>query len=45
MKLHDAFTEQKNVYMVLEYVPNGNLYAYIQKQGKLPPKQAVKFFV
>ena len=45
VKLFDAFQENDVVYMVLEHVPNGNLYNYVQKKKRLDEKEACKFLV
>lgn len=31
--------------MVMEYVPNGNLYNYVQKKKRLEEREACKYFV
>ncbi|KAM3139019.1 hypothetical protein pb186bvf_008830 [Paramecium bursaria] len=43
--LYDSFQESGTVYMVLEYVENGNLYNYVQRKKKLDEKEACKYFV
>ena len=45
IKFYDAFIEEKNVYLLLEYAENGNLKSYILKKGgKLNEKEAFVYF-
>jgi len=44
IKFHDYFQEGMNVFLLLEYAPNGNLYEYINKKKPLPPNQIFRFF-
>ncbi|CAD8045510.1 unnamed protein product [Paramecium primaurelia] len=45
VNLYDSFIEHGNVYMVLEYAENGNLYNYVQRRKKLEEKEACKYFI
>ncbi|KAM3146232.1 hypothetical protein pb186bvf_001577 [Paramecium bursaria] len=44
IQLHDAFVEDNNINMVLEYVENGNLFSYIQQNPPLSESEACKYF-
>ncbi|OMJ91581.1 hypothetical protein SteCoe_5839 [Stentor coeruleus] len=44
LKLHYAFQDPKNVYMILEYCPNGDLLNLIQKKGRLD-EQTSRFYI
>ena len=43
--MYDSFIEHGNVYMVLEYAENGNLYNYVQRKKRLDEKEACKYFI
>ncbi|CAK70776.1 unnamed protein product (macronuclear) [Paramecium tetraurelia] len=45
VNLYDSFIEHGNVYMVLEYAENGNLYNYVQRRKRLDEKEACKYFI
>jgi serine/threonine protein kinase len=45
VKLYDSFQERESVYIVLEYLSNGNLYNYIQKKKKLDDREACRYFI
>ncbi|CAD8065696.1 unnamed protein product [Paramecium sonneborni] len=45
VNLYDSFIEHGNVYMVLEYAENGNLYNYVQRRKRLEEKEACKYFI
>ena len=35
VKLHSSFLDKKNVYMVLDYAPNGDFSTYLKLNSKL----------
>ena len=45
IKFHDYFVFEENVYIILDYAENGNLYSYIQKKKVLLESEIYKFFV
>lgn len=44
VKLYDCFVEKNKLYMVMEWVKNGNLYSYLFKRRKFDEKEAFKYF-
>ena len=44
VRLHDFFMEGRVVYLVLEHCRHGNLFRYINRQGKLTEDEVKKFF-
>ena len=42
--MYDYFADEKNVYMVLEFAKNGNLYKFIKKKGNLTEQEAFDLF-
>ena len=45
IKFRDYFVFEQNVYIILDYAENGNLYSYIHKQKTLPESEVYKFFL
>ena len=45
LKLHFCFEDKKNVFLVLEYAKNGNLYQYVKKKKYLKENEAFIFFI
>lgn len=43
LKLFDHYEDDKNIYLVLEYCENGQLYELIQKENCLSEKKAAKY--
>lgn len=41
--LRGSFQDPLCLYLVLEYIPGGEFFTYLRRQGKLPPEQA-KFY-
>lgn len=44
IQLFDNFEDDKNVYLIMEYAENGNLYKQMKKQGKFSEKEAFNIF-
>ena len=44
IKLHHAFEDSQNLYLVLDYAENGNLFHYLKKKKKFTEKEAFIFF-
>lgn len=44
IKLYQVFSTPTDIFMVMEYVPGGELFDYIVKNGKLKESEARKFF-
>ena len=44
IKFYDHLQIDHKIYMLLEYAPNGNLFSYISKKGKLSDSQALSIF-
>jgi Serine/threonine protein kinase len=44
IKLVNYFENQDNVYLVLEYAENGNLFYYLRKKKRLSEKEAFVYF-
>ncbi|OMJ66081.1 hypothetical protein SteCoe_37206 [Stentor coeruleus] len=45
IKLFNSFTDETNIYLVLEYAESGSLFEKIEDNGKLTEDEARKFFV
>ena len=45
IKLYDFFEDLENIYMVLEYAENGNLYLMLKKKKRLPEREAFVYFI
>lgn len=45
IKVYDAFSDRENIYILLEYANNGNLFHYIRKRKRLTEKETFRFFV
>jgi len=45
IKVYDTFSDKENIYIVMEYADNGNLFYYIRKHKRLTEQEAFKFFV
>eukprot|EP00826_Nyctotherus_ovalis_P001303 TRINITY_DN10192_c0_g1_i12.p1 TRINITY_DN10192_c0_g1~~TRINITY_DN10192_c0_g1_i12.p1 ORF type:complete len:242 (-),score=80.61 TRINITY_DN10192_c0_g1_i12:708-1433(-) len=45
VKVFEAFSDKENIYILIEYADNGNLFHYIRKHKRLSEKEAFKFFV
>jgi len=43
VKLHFAFEDESKLFMGMDYVPGGDLYAHLRRYGKFKPEQ-VKFY-
>ena len=43
VELVSSFKDNLNVYLVLKFIPGGELFSYVHRLGKLPEKQ-VKFY-
>ncbi|KAA8569343.1 hypothetical protein EYC84_000995 [Monilinia fructicola] len=44
MKIYDIWENRTEIYLVLEYVDNGELFAQIANNGRLPEEIAMKYF-
>ncbi|ESO04571.1 hypothetical protein HELRODRAFT_79002 [Helobdella robusta] len=44
LALYDIYDNKKYLYLVLEHVSGGELFDYLVKKGRLPPKEARRFF-
>lgn len=44
IKLYQVFSTPTDIFMVMEYVPGGELFDYIVKNGNLKESEARKFF-
>jgi len=44
-RLYFYFNDKDNIYIALEYYPNGNLAKYLQKNGRLTEVEAFYYFV
>jgi len=44
IKLQYYFEDKENVYLVLEYAENGNLFFYLRKKRKFTEKEAFVYF-
>lgn len=45
IKLYHYLEDKDNVYLILEYAPNGNLFFYLRKKKKLTEKEAFIYFL
>ena len=43
MKLYDHFEDNTNIYLVLEYCANGNLFQKINREGLILEEQAAQY--
>ena len=44
MRLYESFESKDSIYLVMEYVPSGELYNLIERRGRLPESEARKYF-
>ncbi|KAI3389018.1 hypothetical protein SNEBB_003532 [Seison nebaliae] len=44
LKLYDVYENKKYLYLILEHVSGGELFDYLVNKGRLPPKEARRFF-
>jgi serine/threonine protein kinase len=44
IKFHDYIQKDHNIYFVLDYAENGNLYSYMHKRKTLPQEDIFRFF-
>jgi len=44
IKFHDYLQKEHNVYLVLDYAENGNLYSFLHKKKKLSSEEIFRFF-
>ncbi|KAI1099300.1 Pkinase-domain-containing protein [Jackrogersella minutella] len=44
VKLYDIWENHSEIYLVLEYVPCGDFYGYLDQHGRLPEAEAMFFF-
>jgi len=44
IRLFEVIDTPSDIFMVMEYVPNGELFDYIVSRGRLPPDDARRFF-
>jgi serine/threonine protein kinase len=44
IRLYEAFEVNGKIYLVMEYVPLGELYNVIERRGRLPESEARKYF-
>ncbi|PVH84933.1 Pkinase-domain-containing protein [Cadophora sp. DSE1049] len=44
MKLYDIWENRTEIYLVLEFVDNGELFEHISKSGRLDEEEAVRYF-
>ena len=44
IKFYGHQKEKKDIIMILEYAPNGNLFSYIRKKERLSESEAFQFF-
>ena len=46
IKLYDFFYEKNRIYLILEYAPNGNLFAFLRKNyGKIPTEKLIHLYL
>ena len=45
VKLYHAFEDSENVYLILEYAPNGNLFFYLKRKKKLDERESFVYFI
>ena len=45
IQLYEIIESGKNIYLIMEYAPNGELFEYIVSKSKLPEKEAAKFYL
>lgn len=44
VRFHDYIQKDNNIYFILDYAENGNLYSYIHKRKSLQPEEIFRFF-
>ena len=44
IKLYDCFYENNQVYMIMEWAKNGNLYSHLYRKKKFDEKESFRFF-
>jgi len=44
MKLYDVYETSDYLFLITEYLPNGELFDYIIRRGLISPSEALKFF-
>lgn len=44
IRLFHSFEDKDNVYLILEYAENGNLFFYLRKRKKMSEKEAFVYF-
>ena len=45
IRLYESFSDEKNVYLLMEYAENGNLYKYMKRQGLFSEKESFSVFL
>lgn len=45
IQLYEIIESQKNIYLIMEYAPNGELFAEIVSKKKLSEKEAAAYFI
>ena len=43
--LYEIIESGKNIYLVMEYAPNGELFEYIVSRKRLAEKEAARFYI
>ncbi|WOO84664.1 Serine/threonine-protein kinase HSL1 [Vanrija pseudolonga] len=44
LSLYDVWETNTDLYLIMEYVPGGELFDYLVKRGRLPPDEALHYF-
>ena len=44
IQLYEIIESTKNIYLIMEYAPNGELFDYIVSKRRLSEKEACKFY-
>ncbi|KXS11220.1 Pkinase-domain-containing protein [Gonapodya prolifera JEL478] len=44
MELYDVYETERELYLILEYVPGGELFEHLVERGRLPEPEALAFF-
>ncbi|KAJ3307836.1 hypothetical protein HDU93_005911, partial [Gonapodya sp. JEL0774] len=44
MELYDVYETERELYLILEYVPGGELFDHLVQRGRLPEHEALNFF-
>jgi serine/threonine protein kinase len=44
MRIYDVYEDDKELYLILEYIEGGELFDFLVNRGKLPPLDALAYF-